>query len=376
MALVADLPAHYNPWDDLSRSAKPPRRLIIIGDVHGQLSALQALLHKTHHDSTTDHVILVGDLVTKGPESVGVVQLAIDLGASAVRGNHEDKVLRLPITNNTTAAVEATASTASNPNPGDHTAVARALSPAQRAWLSSLPLILRIPTSPTTTTAPAPWNAAELIVVHAGLVPGVPLAKQDPWAVMNMRSLVYDHHHHHHHHHKTNNDTSSAPPSPKPIDGREGEPWSEAWNRAQNAIPREEDRVVVIYGHDAHAGPQTDLHVRVKAAGEDTDDTGDEEDDGDEDNESDSITDEIASNEKKKKGGGNHHDEEKKKKKKDKKEKKKKKKKDKKKNKKTGIRYAFGLDSGCGHGRQLTALVLEANRHRIVQVECEKSLVC
>ncbi|KAK3693968.1 Metallo-dependent phosphatase-like protein [Podospora appendiculata] len=354
MALVADLPPRHNPWNALSCSTtttKTPRRLIIIGDVHGQLSALQALLHKTNHDSTTDHVILVGDLVTKGPESVGVVQLAMDLGASAVRGNHEDKVLRLATTTTTTDA------TVSIPNPGDHTAVARALSNAQRAWLSSLPLILRIATSPASASAPAPWNAAELIVVHAGLVPGVPLAKQDPWAVMKMRSLVYDHHH------AINNDASNPPSRatavPKPVDGREGEPWSEAWNRAQNAIPREEDRVVVVYGHDARAGLQTDLHVRVKAMDENLN-AGDEDEDtdDDDDDESDSIRNET-SHEKKK--GGKHHGEKKKKKKKEKKDKKK---------KKMGIRYAFGLDSGCGHGRQLTALVLEANRYRIVQVEC------
>ncbi len=27
------------------------------------------------------------------------------------------------------------------------------------------------------------------IVVHGGLVPGVPLEKQDPWMVMNIRSI-------------------------------------------------------------------------------------------------------------------------------------------------------------------------------------------
>lgn len=58
------------------------------------------------------------------------------------------------------------------------------------------------------------------------------------------------------------------------------------------------------------------------------------------------------------------------------------KKKDKKKKQKKekGHRYAYGLDTGCGHGRQLTALVIEAVageeagrgaiRHRIEQVDC------
>jgi len=41
-------------------------------------------------------------------------------------------------------------------------------------------------------------------------------------------------------------------------------------------------------------------------------------------------------------------------------------------------RYAFGLDSGCVYGNQLSAMVLEMGkdggvRHKIVQVECEKA---
>jgi hypothetical protein len=45
-----------------------------------------------------------------------------------------------------------------------------------------------------------------------------------------------------------------------------------------------------------------------------------------------------------------------------------------------GTRYAFGLDSGCVYGKQLTALILEAGLegehgivHKIVQVNCEKA---
>ncbi|KAK3905748.1 hypothetical protein C8A05DRAFT_30444, partial [Staphylotrichum tortipilum] len=44
----------------------------------------------------------------------------------------------------------------------------------------------------------------------------------------------------------------------------------------------------------------------------------------------------------------------------------------------TGTRYAFGLDSGCGHGKQLTALIVEAGpggiTHRVEQVDCSASI--
>ncbi len=45
-----------------------------------------------------------------------------------------------------------------------------------------------------------------------------------------------------------------------------------------------------------------------------------------------------------------------------------------------GTRYAFGLDSGCVYGKQLTAMILEAGLegergivHRIIQVNCQKA---
>lgn len=50
------------------------------------------------------------------------------------------------------------------------------------------------------------------------------------------------------------------------------------------------------------------------------------------------------------------------------------KKKPSKKHRKKGVRYAFGLDSGCGRGRRLSALVIEAGpdgvEHRVEQIEC------
>ena len=71
-------------------------RLLIIGDVHGMLDELKDLLGKADYNSSRgDRVIFVGDLVNKGPKSSGVVQYAMDINATTVRGNHEDKVLRV-----------------------------------------------------------------------------------------------------------------------------------------------------------------------------------------------------------------------------------------------------------------------------------------
>ena len=69
-------------------------RHFIIGDVHGMALELDALLNELGPTSE-DTVIFVGDLVDKGPNSVGVVQRARRLSQTVptvvVEGNHEDK---------------------------------------------------------------------------------------------------------------------------------------------------------------------------------------------------------------------------------------------------------------------------------------------
>ena len=69
-------------------------RQIIIGDIHGLKSALVALLVKLNLRSD-DQIIFVGDLVDKGPDSVGVVRYVRDLTKThdvvLVEGNHEEK---------------------------------------------------------------------------------------------------------------------------------------------------------------------------------------------------------------------------------------------------------------------------------------------
>ena len=53
------------------------QRIIVIGDVHGCAEELDSLLDKCGHDPELDLVILVGDLVNKGPMSARVRALTI-----------------------------------------------------------------------------------------------------------------------------------------------------------------------------------------------------------------------------------------------------------------------------------------------------------
>ena len=68
-------------------------RTIVVGDIHGCLQEFEDLLTKCKYDPTDSTLILVGDLVNKGPYSAETVQYARSLGAYCVRGNHDDSAL-------------------------------------------------------------------------------------------------------------------------------------------------------------------------------------------------------------------------------------------------------------------------------------------
>ena len=80
----------------------PNTFLDIIGDVHGEFTALQALLHHLGYDATGYHpegrtLVFVGDLCDRGPDSPAVLtwfKQAYDAGyALMVLGNHELNLL-------------------------------------------------------------------------------------------------------------------------------------------------------------------------------------------------------------------------------------------------------------------------------------------
>ncbi|MFT5292566.1 MAG: aryl carrier-like protein, partial [Planctomycetota bacterium] len=65
------------------------RRRIIIGDIQGCRGELEELLAEIRFDPTTDELHPVGDLVNRGPDSLGCLRLLRQLGAGGVLGNHD-----------------------------------------------------------------------------------------------------------------------------------------------------------------------------------------------------------------------------------------------------------------------------------------------
>lgn len=304
LTMLEQLPSEVIP------TAQNGRRLIIVGDIHGMDKSFEKLLKHISYDGATDHIVAAGDMVNKGPHSSRVIARLMELGASAVRGNHEDRILLALASHDEQEAAGLNVTypdyqvrRSSKPD----LETARQLSREQIKWLAQRPLILSA-------------DALAMYVVHAGLVPGIRPAKQDPWAVMNMRSLIeppplalalpvpeeddfFDEESNLDDEDYDDNDDGDdaqadiAPAELIPVDTHEGLKWARLWDRRQSRI-RKASRRTVVYGHDAKRGL-------------------------------------------------------------------------------TVGKYTFGLDSACVNGGELTALIVQLNKkgdltHKIRQVSCKK----
>ena len=68
-------------------------RIIAIGDVHGCAEEFAELLQAIDPQKD-DRIIQLGDLVNRGPDSRGVIELAREYKVEAILGNHELRILR------------------------------------------------------------------------------------------------------------------------------------------------------------------------------------------------------------------------------------------------------------------------------------------
>lgn len=174
---------------------------MVVGDIHGCLTELKALmaLAAFRSDPTCnacrsrgiragridepdaddvgsspcacDVLVHVGDLVNKGPNSFEVVRHCIENRALGVVGNHDRKLIKL------VKRIRKKGKLKKHDAQSTLAALAYACPDDVFEYLSALPYILRLPT-------------CNVLVVHAGIVPDVPLDQQDPWTVTEMRNLI------------------------------------------------------------------------------------------------------------------------------------------------------------------------------------------
>lgn len=179
------------------------RNLLVIGDVHGCYDELVELLAKCNGRDPNLCVIFVGDLMNKGPKSAEVVQLVRGMGAYCVRGNHDEVSLRewqkyceggVPLSHEFQWL--------------------KSLSNDDLLWASELPYTISIPSK-------------NIVVVHAGLVPGVGLECQHLDDLLHLRDVLFVPH------------SSKWAGFKKPCD--DSVPWASAWPGPEH----------IYFGHDA-----------------------------------------------------------------------------------------------------------------------------
>lgn len=136
------------------------KRHIFIGDVHGCIDEFNELLKKLSYDPREDRLILLGDLIDRGPDSVGVVRKAREMRLECVMGNHEHKFVKWFRSQGTRVDVY------------DKREFYTELSDQDITYIHDMPTYIEL---------------EDVIVVHAGLKPGIVLSEQRKDDLMYLR---------------------------------------------------------------------------------------------------------------------------------------------------------------------------------------------
>jgi serine/threonine protein phosphatase 1 len=156
-------------------------RLFAVGDVHGCIDELEALLG-TLPLQPEDTLVFLGDYIDRGPSSAAVVERLCRLQRERpdtvfLRGNHEDMCLAfLGRAGRHAAAFMA--------NGGDRTAASYGVGADDAAALERAMPAAHVAFIETTRTR---HQHGHYLCVHAGVRPDVPLAEQDPTDLLWIR---------------------------------------------------------------------------------------------------------------------------------------------------------------------------------------------
>jgi predicted phosphodiesterase len=211
------------------------KRTIVIGDVHGCLAELDELLKVVEYKADDDRLVFVGDLVDRGPDSVGVVRRVRELNAEVVMGNHDEKHLRWK------RWEDKVASGAERKNPmkafdEDKLSTQAGLNDEDFAWIARMPKSLRL----------GNLCGREYAVVHGGCEANRPFNKQGK-QVLRVRYCNVE----------TGCFNGSDYPGHQPAGTRY---WSELWKGPES----------IIYGHAVWDEVRTDHYDGYACWGIDT----------------------------------------------------------------------------------------------------------
>jgi bis(5'-nucleosyl)-tetraphosphatase (symmetrical) len=200
------------------------QRIIAVGDVHGCMDELHELLVMLSYNASRDRLVLLGDLVDRGPDPVGVVRFARENQIECLCGNHDEKIPRWR-RHQTNETLTGKVNPMQRPDE-ERLAQWSALSEDDVRWIASLPYVLPL--------APG-WYG-----VHAGFEPTVPLGMQRNDRMCRIRYV------------DNNGDLAPSKYAGHVPEG--AVPWT-CWTGTWKAPTR------VVYGHAVHdlAAPRIDF---------------------------------------------------------------------------------------------------------------------
>ncbi|MGD1016853.1 MAG: metallophosphoesterase [Roseiarcus sp.] len=191
MPVVVDRQSHALP-----RSAAAEVEIFAVGDIHGRVDLLDALLEQARREprrAPRRAVAFLGDLVDRGPDPLGAIDLAIGAGerigaeeSIALMGNHET-MMRLALDPATPLAdaIDALEGWVAN---GGWPTIAQFADPAAApATPQALVGAIRAALPPRVATwldeLRPHWRSGEILFVHAGVNPRIELDEflAAPW---------------------------------------------------------------------------------------------------------------------------------------------------------------------------------------------------
>ncbi|XP_012937040.1 bis(5'-nucleosyl)-tetraphosphatase PrpE [asymmetrical] [Aplysia californica] len=153
------------------------RPFLIVGDIHACCDEFKDLVTEAKRRAGFEDIFIVcvGDMLNKGPKNQETIQFLRDLSAkgqlAAVRGNHEESILREYMSKTRDKEYSLP----------ERYQYLNDFSEEDFDFLLKLPYTLRIP-------------KINALVVHAGVVPNVDLARQKYIDLSHMRNLIYSYH--------------------------------------------------------------------------------------------------------------------------------------------------------------------------------------
>ncbi|MEW6334952.1 MAG: metallophosphoesterase family protein [Thermodesulfobacteriota bacterium] len=160
-------------------------RVLAIGDIHGCSDRLDLLLGRFGIDGAGDTLIFLGDYIDRGPDARGVIDRLLDLKQQCpnlvcLRGNHESMFLNYYLRGQDEELFLYNSGRTTLDSYGLSLADARA---GRGFPTDHLNFLLSLPFC---------HEREEYVFVHAGLRPGIPIARQSPDDMLWIRSEFYD----------------------------------------------------------------------------------------------------------------------------------------------------------------------------------------